>query len=101
MVGDANRAAAPRRGRQALSVGALVASLLFVGLYRQVLGVTQRPSWPPPPGAVTSSGAEAATEAFAAREGPRPQDAALDFAWSTAASIEPWVEGANFFPRIF
>ena len=31
----------------------------------------------------------------------RPHDAALDFAWSTAATIEPWVEGANFFPRIF
>ena len=31
----------------------------------------------------------------------RPHDAALDFAWSTAATIEPWVEGKNFFPRIF
>jgi cardiolipin synthase len=26
---------------------------------------------------------------------------ALDFAWSTAATIEPWVEGVEFFPRIF
>jgi cardiolipin synthase len=50
---------------------------------------------------VTSAGAEAATAAFAARGGRRPRDAALDFAWSTAASIEPWVEGASFFPRIF
>jgi cardiolipin synthase len=30
----------------------------------------------------------------------RPHDAALDFAWSTAARIEPRVEGASFFPRI-
>ena len=30
-----------------------------------------------------------------------PHDAALDFAWSTAATIEPLVEGVNFFPRIF
>ena len=30
----------------------------------------------------------------------RPHDAALDFAWSTAASIEPRVEGSSFFPRI-
>jgi cardiolipin synthase len=50
---------------------------------------------------VTSSGAEAATEAFAARDGARPHDAALDLAWSTAATIDPWAEGANFFPRIF
>ena len=33
--------------------------------------------------------------------GTRPHDATLDFAWSTAATIEPWAEGANFFPRIF
>ena len=32
---------------------------------------------------------------------PRPRDAALPFAWSTAATIEPLVEGVNFFPRIF
>jgi cardiolipin synthase len=38
--------------------------------------------------------------AFAKRR-RRSRDAAFDFAWSTAATIEPWVEGANFFPRIF
>ena len=38
---------------------------------------------------------------FAARDGARTRDAALEFAWSTAASIDPWVEGRNFFPRIF
>ncbi len=43
---------------------------------------------------MTSAGAEAATED--ARPG-----ADLHFAWSTAATIEPWVEGVNFFPRIF
>ena len=31
----------------------------------------------------------------------RPHDAALPFAWSTAATIEPLVEGKSFFPRIF
>ena len=50
---------------------------------------------------MSAAGAEAATEAFAAREGTRPHDADLDFAWSTAATIEPWVEGTSFFPRIF
>ena len=41
---------------------------------------------------------EAATEAFAARDGTRPHDADLDFAWSTAATIEPWVEGQDVLP---
>jgi cardiolipin synthase len=75
--------------------------VLFVLAYRRVLGVTQRPSWPPPGDAVTPAGAQAATEAFVARGASRPHDAALPFAWSTAATIEPWVEGVNFFPRIF
>jgi cardiolipin synthase len=78
-----------------------VLAALFVVVYRQVLGVTQQPSWPPPADAVTSTGAQTATEAFVARDGTRPHDAALPFAWSTAATIEPLVEGVNFFPRIF
>jgi cardiolipin synthase A/B len=84
---------------RALELAVLVPAALFV-LHRQVLGIAQRPSWPPPSDAVTSAGAQAATEAFGARIGTLPRDAALDFAWSTAATIEPWVEGASFFPRI-
>jgi cardiolipin synthase len=42
---------------------------------------------------VTPAGALDATEAFAG--------GTFDFAWSTAATIEPWVEGREFFPRIF
>ena len=100
MAGDANTRGLRRRGRKALPIVALVAAALFVGLYRQALGVTQRPSWPPPADAVTSAGARDAAEAFVARDDSRPHDAAFDFAWSTAATIDPWVEGANFFPRI-
>ena len=80
-------------GRRALAAVALVGVPVLVELYLRVLAIPQRPSWPPPRDAVTSAGAQAATEARA----PGP----LDFAWSTAATIEPWVEGANFFPRIF
>jgi len=80
---------------------ALTGAVLFAGVHRRVLGIRQRPCWPPPPDAVTSAGALAATAAFAARDGVRPRDAALDFAWSTAATIDPWVEGVSFFPRIF
>ena len=101
MAGDANTRGLRRRGRKALPIVALVAAALFVGLFRQALGVTQRPSWPPPADAVTSAGAQAAAEEFVARDDARPHDAASDFAWSTAATIDPWVEGANFFPRIF
>ena len=91
----------PSGRRKVAGVIALVLAGVFVVVYRQVLGVTQRDSWPPPVGAVTAVGAKAATEAFDTRDGPRPHDATLPFAWSTASSVEPWVEGANFFPRIF
>ena len=97
----ARPATARGRARAAGAVIALGLALLFVVVFQQVLGITQDPSWPPPPDAVTAADAEAATEAFVARDGVRPHDAALDFARSTAATIEPWVEGANFFPRIF
>ena len=35
------------------------------------------------------------------RSRPRVADVGLDYAWSTAATIEPHVEGREFFPRIF
>jgi cardiolipin synthase A/B len=88
-------------GRIALAVGGLVVFALVVALYRQAIWLTEEDHWPPPAGAVTPAGAEAATEAFAARDGVGPHDAAFDFAWSTAATIAPWVEGKQFFPRIF
>ena len=89
-----------RRGRRVLAVLGLVAAAVFVLVYRQVLGISQKSSWPPPSDAVTAAGAEAATQAFAARSGARPRDAALHFAWSTAATLDPHVEGVEFFPRI-
>src|SRR4051794_18657763 len=75
------------RGRWALAL--LGASLVW--FYRRVLSTPQRASWPPPADAITPAGAEAA-----ASRGASPQ-----FAWATAATIEPWVEGKSFFPRIF
>ena len=89
-----------RRVRGSVVMGGLAGAALWV-VHRRVLGITQRPSWPPPPHAVTAADAEAATQTFAARARPRTRDATLDFAWSTAATIEPWAEGVNFFPRIF
>jgi cardiolipin synthase len=89
------------RGRRGVAVAGLALTALFVVVYRQVLGITLRDSWPPPADAITAAGALAATEEFASRAGARPHDAALPFAWSTAATIEPLVEGVQFFPRIF
>ncbi len=66
-----------------------------------MLTITQKPSWPPTAGAVTAAGAELATERFAARTDPKPADVGMPYAWSTAATIEPWPEGKNFFPRIY
>ena len=83
------------------AVAGLLAAALLLVVYRHVLLIVQEPSWPPPPDAVTSVGAEAATEAFVARADPRPHDVGVDYAWATAASIEPFVEGKNFYPRIF
>ena len=99
----AGTATAPARSRRrtVLAVVGLVVALLFVLVYRQVLWVTEQDNWPPPADAVTAASAEEATEAFAARDGVGPHDAAFDYAWSNAATIEPLVEGKTFFPRIF
>ena len=101
MADDATTGSRHPIRRRGLAIVGLALSALFVVVYRQVLGITLKPSWPPPADAVTSAGAQAATEAFAAQDGVRPHDATLPFAWSTAATIEPLVEGVNFFPRIF
>ena len=101
MGADATTGSRHAQGRRGAAIAGLVLATIFVVVYRQALGITQQPSWPPPADAVTSAGAQTATEAFAARGGTRPHDAALPFAWSTAATIEPLVEGASFFPRIF
>ena len=50
------RSAAPARPQGARRSSRCVAAALFVVVYRQVLGITQRPSWPPPPDAVTLGG---------------------------------------------
>ena len=81
-------------------VGILFAAFFFV-VSRQVLAIVQKPSWPPGPSAITSAGAQLATQQFAARSDPKPADVGVPYAWSTAATIEPWPEGKNFFPRIF
>jgi cardiolipin synthase len=82
--------------------GALAGTALAAAaaVHRRVLGTPQRRCWPPGPDAVGAADAQAAAEAFIARGRTRTRDAALEFTWSTAATIEPLVEGASFYPRI-
>ena len=59
MSGEASTTARADGARKALGIASLLAAALFVVVYRQVLGITQRQSWPPPPEAVTPGEAEA------------------------------------------
>ena len=95
----ASRGAWHRIGTVMAVIGLLLMFVAFP-LTSQILAVKEDPSWPPPPDAITADEAQAATEAFIAGD-PRPRDLGIDYAWSTAASIDPWPEGTEFFPRIF
>ena len=72
---------------------------MFAAL-RRVLSTAERTCWPPPADAVTADGRAAAARPSRRDARARRRDAALPFAWSTAATAEPWVEGEQFFPRI-
>ena len=87
--------------RPVLAVAGIVVAAFFFLVYQRVLTVVEKPSWPPPASAITSAGAQRATERFAARHDPKPSDVGMPYAWSTAATIDPWPEGKNFYPRIF
>jgi cardiolipin synthase len=82
-----------------LAVLGLLLAVFFFLVFQQVLTVVQKPSWPPGPTAITAAGAKAATEAFVAKS-RKPDSVGVAYAWSTAATIDPWPEGKNFFPRI-
>jgi cardiolipin synthase A/B len=79
-----------------MKLALLAAAVAFVAVHRRVLGIKRGRSWPPSSDAVTADGAQEATRTFSG--GTR--EAALEFAWSTAAVLDPYVEGVNFFPRI-
>jgi cardiolipin synthase A/B len=87
--------------RPTLAVLGLLFAAFFFVVYQHVLTIRQKPSWPPTVNAITSPGARVATQRFAARPDPKPTDVGMPYAWSTAATVEPWPEGKNFFPKIF
>jgi cardiolipin synthase len=86
--------------RPVLGVTGIVVALLFFLVARRVLAIVQNPSWPPGRDAITAAGAQLATQRFAEMSDPKPADVGVPFAWSTAATLDPWPEGKNFFPRI-
>jgi phosphatidylserine/phosphatidylglycerophosphate/cardiolipin synthase-like enzyme len=65
-----------------------------------VLRIVEHPSWPPSADAVQAGEAQAATEAFAARDTPKRDDDAVPYAPATAADVHLYAEGVNFYPRI-
>jgi cardiolipin synthase len=79
----------------------LVFAAFFYVVFQQALTIVQKPSWPPGRNAITSAGAQLATQRFVARSDVKPADVGMPYAWSTAATIDPWPEGKNFYPRIF
>jgi cardiolipin synthase len=90
----------PFSWRRAVGGGVLIALSVLVSLILwQVIFITEDDSWPPPADAITADGAQAATEDFT-RGSPRPRDLDLEYAWTTAATVEPFAEGAEFYPRI-
>ena len=82
----------------------MVGALLVVGVFAvsswATFRIVERPAWPPAADAVTAEGAQAVVEAFAARPGPRRDDAALAYAPSTAAPVGFFPDGRTFFPAI-
>ena len=87
--------------RPVLAVLGILFATFFFLVSRQVLAIVQKPSWPPTADAITSAGAQQAAQQFSSRSDPRPSDVGMPYAWSTAATVEPWPEGKNFFPKIF
>ena len=83
-----------------LAVVGIAFAAFFFFVSRQVLAIDEKPSWPPAADAITAAGAQQAVEEFAARSDPRPSDVGMPYAWSTAATLEPWPEGKTFFPKI-
>jgi cardiolipin synthase len=71
--------------------------LAVVHTARRVFRIVTKESWPPPPDAITADDAQSAVARFAGG----PTDVGVPYAWSTAATVEPWPEGKEFFPRIF
>jgi len=89
-----------RRRRKLLLAGAVVGGVLVFSVWWVALRIVEHPSWPPPADAVRPADAQAATEAFVARDHPARNEIGIPYAPATASDVQLFVEGLNFFPRI-
>ena len=88
--------------RPVLAVVGLVLAAFFFLVYRQVLDDRAEAELAADGQARSRPRARSSRrEQFVARSDPKPGDVGVPYAWSTAATIDPWPEGKNFFPRIF
>lgn len=87
-----------RRVRQGgwLGFRLLVAALFLVWWF--VIRIEERDSWPPPDDAVTSAQASETTRAFLGRDDVSIDDLAIPLAPSTAATVDFFSGGEQFFP---
>jgi phosphatidylserine/phosphatidylglycerophosphate/cardiolipin synthase-like enzyme len=79
---------------------AIILAAVFAAAWWGVLRLAEPPSWPPGGSAVTAAGAAAETAAIAGRPHMNVSDLGMRFAWTTAATVEPLVEGSVFYPRM-
>ena len=95
------RARAPRRRRwlrRGLSVLLSLLLVLALIVWWFVLRIVKHDSWPPPPDAVSSGQAQATTEEFLGRDDVNIPDLGIPLAPSTAASVQFYSDGTQFFP---
>jgi cardiolipin synthase len=72
---------------------------LLIGWWN-VLRIVEHDHWPPPPDAVTAEQAQAFTERFVRQSGLKRDDVAIDYAPTTASSVEVFNGGAAFLPAL-
>ena len=90
-----------RRLRRAVALVSSVLLVLLFVVWFFVLRIVEHDSWPPPPDAVTSGQAQAATEEFLGRDNVTIPDLGIPLAPSMAASVDFFSDGTQFYPPIF